>query len=76
MGIITSWNKSAEKIYGYREDEVVGWPISLLVPPGSEDEVRQILDKIKNGEYVEHYATLESKIKSLKINKYLFKKSI
>jgi formate hydrogenlyase transcriptional activator len=60
-GIITSWNKSAEKIYGYREDEVVGRPISLLVPPGSEDEVRQILDKIKNGEYVEHYETLRRK---------------
>jgi PAS domain S-box-containing protein len=57
-GIITSWNKGAEKVYGYHEGEVIGRPISILVPPGLEDEVRQILAKIKLGEYVEHFETV------------------
>ena len=57
-GIITSWNKGAEKIYGYHEGEVVGRSISLLVPPGSADEMRQILDKIKHGERIENYETV------------------
>ncbi len=57
-GIITSWNKGAEKIYGYHEGEVVGRSISLLVPPGSDDEMRQILDKIKHGERIENYETV------------------
>jgi PAS domain S-box-containing protein len=57
-GIITSWNKGAEKIYGYHESEVVGQSISLLVPPGIKDEVPQILAKIKQGEPVEHYETM------------------
>jgi PAS domain S-box-containing protein len=57
-GIITSWNKGAEKIYGYTEDEVVGANIIILVPPGRKDEVREILDKIQKEEHVEHYETL------------------
>ena len=57
-GIITSWNKGAEKIYGYHEGEVIGRSISLLVPPGSEDEVPQILDKIKQGEHVQYDETV------------------
>ena len=57
-GVITSWNKGAETIYGYTEDEVVGESITTLVPPGHNDEVREILDKIRNEEPVEHYETL------------------
>ncbi|MGA2404069.1 MAG: PAS domain S-box protein, partial [Syntrophobacteraceae bacterium] len=54
-GIITSWNRGAEKIYGYAESEVIGKPISILLPHGHEDEVLRILGKIKSGESVEHY---------------------
>jgi PAS domain S-box-containing protein len=57
-GIITSWNKGAEKIYGYTEDEIVGRSIATLVPPGIKDEVRRILDKIRIEEHVDHYETL------------------
>ena len=57
-GIITSWNKGAEKIYGYTEEEVLGTSIVSLVPPGLLDELQEILDKIQKGEHVEHYETL------------------
>jgi PAS domain S-box-containing protein len=60
-GIIFSWNKSAEKIYGYTESEIVGKPISILIPHGRTDEVSQILEKIKSGVHIEHYETIRRK---------------
>ena len=54
-GIITSWNQGAEKIYGYVEDEVIGKPVTVLVPPGRVNEVLEILDKVRSGEPVQHY---------------------
>lgn len=60
-GIITSWNKGAAKIYGYRDTDVLGKPISLLVPPDRQDEVSQLLKRIKLGEHVEHYETVRRK---------------
>jgi PAS domain S-box-containing protein len=57
-GIITSWNRGAEKIYGYSASEVIGKPISILLPLGHKDEVPQILGKIKSGEIIEHYETV------------------
>lgn len=56
-GIITSWNKGAEHMYGYSEAEMLGTDIGKLAPdPGKDDEHEWML-KIKNGEYVEHYET-------------------
>jgi PAS domain S-box-containing protein len=57
-GIITSWNRGAEKIYGYSETEMLGQSVAILVPPGIADEVPLILAKIKAGEHVEHYETV------------------
>ena len=56
-GIVTSWNKAAERIFGYTAAEMVGRPISLLAPPSGTDESARILDRIKEGERVEHYET-------------------
>ena len=54
-GIITSWNKGAETIYGYTADEMVGQSITILSPPNTEDQTNQILEKIKSGNYFDHF---------------------
>jgi diguanylate cyclase (GGDEF)-like protein/PAS domain S-box-containing protein len=57
-GTITSWNRGAERLFGYTKEEIVGKPISVLVPPDRRDEVSEILEKIKRGEIVEPFETL------------------
>jgi PAS domain S-box-containing protein len=57
-GIITSWNKGAEKLFGYTVTEAVGKPVTILIPPEYMDEEPRILEKIRNGETVDHYETV------------------
>jgi PAS domain S-box-containing protein len=57
-GIITSWNKGAQSIYGYSASEAVGQSISMLVPPERSDEVPKILEKVGRGEKVVHSETV------------------
>jgi PAS domain S-box-containing protein len=57
-GIITNWNRGAEKIYGYSAEEAVGRPISMLVPAYLPDEIPEILKKISLGEGIIHYETV------------------
>jgi len=57
-GVITSWNRAAEQIYGYSADEIIGKPIALLLHADRPDEMEVILDKIRRGERVEHYETV------------------
>ena len=57
-GTITSWNRGAEQIYGYSACEVIGKPISIVEPPQLCRETKKLIDKIKNGEKVDHYDTL------------------
>ncbi len=56
-GSITSWNREAQRIYGYSEEEVLGKHISILVPPDRSDEVPEILEKVRRGGRVDHYET-------------------
>ncbi|MCA1439481.1 PAS domain S-box protein [Ensifer sp. IC4062] len=56
-GIITSWNKGAERLFGYAADEVIGKSITILIPAGHEDEEPHILDRIRNGVRIDHYET-------------------
>jgi PAS domain S-box-containing protein len=60
-GIITSWNKGAEKIYGYTESEVIGRSISLLIPTKNKDELQMIFARIKSGENIENFETIRRK---------------
>jgi PAS domain S-box-containing protein len=57
-GIITSWNKGAERLYGYSAEEAVGQPISMLVPPERPNEIPRILESIRLGEKVDHFETV------------------
>jgi len=56
-GTILSWNQGAERIYGYAAAEMVGRPVSVLVPPNKPDEVPAILEKVRRGERVSHFET-------------------
>src|SRR5262249_7179731 len=56
-GEIISWNPGAEKIYGYKAEEMLGKPISVLVPPGHPDEIPQILERLRRSQRIEHYET-------------------
>lgn len=56
-GTILSWNKGAEKIFGYNQQEMIGKHISSLVPPSRANEDREIIERIRNGEAIHHYET-------------------
>jgi PAS domain S-box-containing protein len=57
-GLITSWNKSAERIYGYLAEEAIGKPNLVLVPPERHGEEQALLARIRRGERVDHYETV------------------
>jgi PAS domain S-box-containing protein len=57
-GIVTSWNKAAERIFGYSAEEAIGKPIAILAPPGRAGDMLLILDQIKQGLRVDHYETV------------------
>ena len=67
-GIITSWNRGAEQIYGYSAEEVIGESISILEPPKLSRETERLVNKIKNREKVDHYETLRLKKDGTLIN--------
>jgi two-component system sensor histidine kinase UhpB len=54
---IVSWNRGAERVYGYTPDEAIGQPTSILMPPGHQDEVPAVIERIRRGEQVDHYET-------------------
>jgi PAS domain S-box-containing protein len=57
-GIITSWNSGAERLFGYRADEAIGQPITIVIPPDRLDEEPEILRRIRHGERVDHFETV------------------
>jgi PAS domain S-box-containing protein len=56
-GVITSWNKGAERILGYAAEEVIGKHISIIMPPELVEDMPRILERIRRGEKVDHYQT-------------------
>ncbi|MDK4735223.1 PAS domain S-box protein [Rhizobium sp. CNPSo 3490] len=57
-GIVTTWNKGAERIFGYTADEAIGKPITLVIPDNRLDEEPAILTRIQTGERVDHFETV------------------
>lgn len=57
-GIILTWNRGAERIFGYQPDEVIGKSVLVLIPPDRVDEEPIILQKLKRGERLDHYETV------------------
>jgi PAS domain S-box-containing protein len=57
-GIIQSWNKSAERIFGYPAEEAIGKSITIIIPPDRLAEEPQILSQIQKGERIDHYETV------------------
>src|SRR5258705_25772 len=57
-GIITSWNRAAERLFGYSAKEAIGHSIMLIVPPDRADEEQGVLARVRAGESVEHFETV------------------
>ena len=57
-GVILSWNNAAEKLYGYTAEEIIGKPVSLLVPADRPGEAEEILARVRRGEAVEHFESM------------------
>jgi PAS domain S-box-containing protein len=57
-GIITDWNQSAQRIFGYKPKEIIGKSILTLIPPERQSEEAEILRRIRRGESIEHYETV------------------
>lgn len=57
-GIVTTWNRGAEAVFGYTAAEMIGRPITVLAWPGYEDDMQELLDAVRNDKAVEHYQTL------------------
>jgi PAS domain S-box-containing protein len=60
-GIITSWNKGAERIFGYTAEEAIGQPITMVIPQDRQDEERTILTRIRRGERIDHFETVRQR---------------
>jgi len=57
-GTLVSWNAAAERLYGYAASEIIGRPITVLYPPYRPEEFPDILDKIKQGQQIDHFETV------------------
>jgi PAS domain S-box-containing protein len=60
-GIITSWNKGAERVFGYTAEEAVGQPITIVIPQDRQDEERTIMTRVRRGERIEHFETVRQR---------------
>lgn len=57
-GIITSWNRGAQRIFGYSAEDVIGQSVTILIPDDHIDEEPSIISRLKRGERIEHYETV------------------
>jgi len=57
-GIVVSWNRGAERIFGYTAEEVLGQPVTMLIPPDRSDEEPKNIERLRRGERIEHFETV------------------
>jgi PAS domain S-box-containing protein len=60
-GIVKSWNPAAERLFGYSAEEIVGKPITTIIPSDRSDEETTILERIRRGERIEHFDTVRQR---------------
>ena len=60
-GIIVTWNRGAERLFGYTAEEAIGQSIMILIPPDRHDEEIEILERIRRGEHTDHYETVRQR---------------
>ncbi len=60
-GVITSWNRGAERLFGYTAEEAIGRPVIMLIPLDRRDEEPAILARVRRGEHVDHYETIRQR---------------
>jgi len=60
-GVITSWNRAAERLFGYLAEEVIGKPITIIIPADRQDEEPVIIERIRRGERIDHYETVRQR---------------
>lgn len=57
-GVVQTWNRGAERLFGYLAEEIIGRPINIILPPDRQDEEITILDRIRRGEQIDHFETV------------------
>jgi PAS domain S-box-containing protein len=57
-GVITTWNRGAQRLFGYTAEEAVGKPVTIIIPTERHDEEPMILERVRRGERIEHYETV------------------
>lgn len=67
-GVIASWNKGAERLFGYLAEEVIGKPILVIIPPERQNEEFDILERIRRGERVDHFETVRRRKDGILVN--------
>jgi PAS domain S-box-containing protein len=67
-GVIRSWNPGAERLFGYTAGEIIGRPITILIPPDRQDEEPGILKRVAAGERIDHYETVRRRKDGTLIN--------
>jgi PAS domain S-box-containing protein len=67
-GVITSWNRSAERLFGYTAEEAVGQAVTILIPPERLDEEPKILERLRRGERVDHFETIRVRKDGSRLN--------
>jgi PAS domain S-box-containing protein len=67
-GVVTSWNRAAERTFGYTADEAIGKPIGFLIPQDRLEEESQLIERVKQGEHVTHFETVRRRKDGKEIN--------